>query len=129
MGVKFLTAEWADAATEALSAHGRFASAIEGVDLALQFEVVNCPGDAQTSYYAKVANGSAAIRMGTARKADISVSTDYPVAVAISKGELNVQTAFFAGKLRVSGNLAKLMLNQGALGPLAAAVSTLDVEY
>ena len=129
MGVKFLTAEWAEAATEALSDHGRFASAIEGVNLALQFEVAGCPANAETSYHVKVANGSAAIRMGRARKADISVSTDYPVAVAISKGELNVQTAFFAGKLRVNGNLAKLMLHQAALGPLAAAVSTLDVEY
>ena len=129
MGVKFLSAEWAQAATDALAAHGGLSSAIEGVDLVLQFEVVDSPHGPATSYYVKVTNGTAGIKLGAVRKADISVTTDYAVASAISKGELNVQTAFFAGKLKVSGNIAKLMLHQGALGPLAEAVGTLDIDY
>ena len=129
MSVKFLSTEWAQAATDALAAHAGLSSALEGVDLTLQFEVVDSPHGAETSYYVKVTNGTAAIRMGAVRKADISVTTDYAVASAISKGELHVQTAFFAGKLKVSGNIAKLMLHQGVLGPLAEAVGTLDIEY
>lgn len=129
MGVKFLSAEWAQSATDALVAHTGFSSAIEGVDLALQIEVVDPPDGPKTFYYVRVANGTAAIKMGTVRKADISVTTDYGVAVTISKGELSVQTAFFAGKLKVVGNFAKLMLHQGALGPLAEAAGTLDIDY
>ena len=129
MGVMFLSPEWAQAATDALSEHAGFASAIAGIDLALQFEVFDSPHGPGTSYYVEVADGSAAIKMGSARKADISVTTDYAVAEAISRGELNVQTAFFAGKLKVSGKLAKLMLHQEALGHLAEAVSTLEIEY
>ena len=129
MGVMFLSPEWAQAATDALTQHAGFASAIDGVDLALQFEVGDSPHSAQTSYYVKVADGSAAIKMGVLRKADVSVTTDYAVAAAISKGDLNVQTAFFAGKLKVAGKLAKLMLHQDALGHLAEAVSSLEIEY
>ena len=129
MGVKFLSPEWAQAATDALSAHAGFSSAIEGVDLALQFEVVDSPHGPETSYHVRVANGSAAIKMGLARRADISVTTDYGAAAAISRGELNAQTAFFAGKLKVAGKLAKLILHQEALGHMAEAVSTLDIEY
>jgi hypothetical protein len=33
------------------------------------------------------------------------------------------------GKLKVSGNLAKLMMHQGAIQQWGAAVSELDVEY
>ena len=129
MGVKFLSAAWAQAATDALSDHAGFSSAIEGVGLALQFEVLGLPDGADVSYYIKVANGVAAIKIGAVKKADISVTTDYTVATAISKGRLNVQTAFFSGKLKVSGNFAKLMLHQSALGHLADAVSTLDIDY
>ena len=129
MGAKFLSAEWAQAATDALSDHAGFSSAIQGIDLALQFQVVDSPHGPDTFYYVKVANGSAAIKMGSVKKADILVTTDYAVAAAISKGELNVQTAFFAGKLKVAGSLAKLMLHQGALGHMAEAVSTLEIDY
>ena len=56
-------------------------------------------------------------------------SSPYDTAVAISKGEMNVQSAFMTGKLKVSGNLAKLMMHQSAIQQWGAAVSALDVEY
>jgi putative sterol carrier protein len=37
--------------------------------------------------------------------------------------------AFMTGKIKVSGNLAKLMTQQSALGHWATAVAGLDVEY
>ena len=129
MGTKFLSTEWARAATDILSRHTPFSSAIEGVGVSLQFEVSATPDGANSSYYLKVADGSAAIEIGTIKKADVTVATDYNTAAAISKGDLNIQTAFFSGKLKVSGNLAKLMLHQSVLGHLAPAVSSLDVEY
>ena len=53
----------------------------------------------------------------------------YETAAAISKGELNTQTAFMTGKLKVSGNLAKLMMQQAAITQWAAAVKGMEVEY
>ena len=46
----------------------------------------------------------------------VDLSNDYETAVVISKGELNTQMAFMTGKLKVSGNMAKLMMNQAMLG-------------
>ena len=129
MGVKFLSPEWAQAASNALAHHAGFLSAIEGVGVSLQFEVGAGPEHSDTSYYVKVTNGSAVIKIGAIRKADVSVTTDYSTAVAISRGDLNIQTAFFSGQLKVTGNLAKLMLHQAALGHLAETVSSLDVDY
>ena len=129
MATKFLSTEWAQAATDILSRHAPFSSAMEGMGVSLQFEVGDAPPGANSTYYLSVADGAAAIEIGTLKKADVSVATDYNTAAAISKGDLNIQTAFFSGKLKVSGNLAKLMLHQSALGQLAAAVSSLDVEF
>lgn len=129
MATKFLSTEWAQAATDILSGHTAFSSAIEGMGVSLQFEIGDAPPGSNSTYYLKVADGNAAIEIGTFKKADVAVTTDYNTAAAISKGDLNIQTAFFSGKLKVSGNLAKLMLHQSALGHLAAAVSSLDVEF
>ena len=129
MGAKFLTSEWARAASSALAQHAGFSSAIEGVGVSLQFGVTDTPHGSDSSYYVKVTDGTAIIKIGTIRKADVTVSTDYATAAAISRSDLNIQTAFFSGKLKVAGNLAKLMLHQAALGHLADAVSTLDVDY
>lgn len=129
MGTKFLSTEWARSATGLLTGDNAFASTIRGMKVAMQFEVSDTPPDANSAYYLKVADGQAAIEIGTLDKPDVSVSTDYETAAAISKGDLNIQTAFFSGKLKVSGNLAKLMMHQTALAHLAAAVSNLDIEY
>ena len=129
MGAKFLSADWARAATNALAHHPGFASAIAGVGVSLQFSVTDTPDGSDASYYVKVDDGSAAVKMGAIKKPDVSVTTDYTTAAAISQGNLNIQTAFFSGKLKVSGNLAKLMLHQVALGHLSEAVSSLEVDY
>src|SRR6266511_774942 len=48
---------------------------------------------------------------------------------ALSKNELSGTAAYMSGKLRVSGDLMKLMQLQGALGQMPAALKDLDVEY
>jgi putative sterol carrier protein len=67
--------------------------------------------------------------VGSLDEADVTVKQTYDTASAVSKGELNTQTAFMTGKLKVSGNLAKLMMHQGAIQQWGAAVADLDVEY
>ena len=129
MGVRFLSAEWAQDATNALSYHPGFASAIEGASVSVQFRVKGAPDGGEAAYYVKVREGAAAVEIGALRKPDVSVAVDYRTAAALSKGELALQTAFFSGRLKVSGNLAKLISHQSALGHLAEAVSSLDIDY
>lgn len=129
MAINFLSAEWAQAATEALAEHTPLSSAMVGMGVSMQFEVSDTPPDANSTYYLRVADGQAAIKIGAIDNPDVSVATDYVTASSISRGDLNIQTAFFSGKLKVSGNLARLLLYQTALGHLATAVSSLEVDY
>ncbi len=125
---KFLTEEWASDVTAALNAHEGFRNAIGTADLAIQFNVSDSP-EGEVDYYLHAGGGSATMGLGTLEGADVTVKQTYDTATAVSKGELNTQTAFMTGKLKVSGNLAKLMMHQGAIQQWGAAVSGLDVEY
>ena len=127
MAVKFLTDEWAAAATEALNADEAFRSAIGSNTVTLQ-QVVSTP-DGEKTYFFRLADGQAALGMGEADSPDATVNQDYETAAGISKGELSPVAAYMSGKLRVSGDLMKLMTLQGALTQMPNAFKGLDVEY
>ena len=129
MAAKFLSAGWAEQVTAAVRDHPGFATAVEGVEFSVQFEIDQVPDGAAASYYLDVADDDAVLTIGTLPQADLVVRTDYATASAISQGTLKIQSAFFSGKLAISGNVAKLLLNQRALDHLADAVSDLEVEY
>jgi putative sterol carrier protein len=125
---KFLSQEWASDVTSALNAHDGFRNAIGTADLAIQFNVSDSP-DGEVDYFLQAGGGRAEMGVGALESPDVTVKQTYETAVAVSTGELNTQTAFMTGKLKVSGNLAKLMMHQGAIQQWGAAVAGLDVEY
>ncbi len=126
---QFLTKDWLSALTETLNAHDGFKDAIATVDLTLQFEVTDAPEGSESRYYIAVAEGAAQAAAGDTDEPDATITNNYETATAISKGELNTQMAFMTGKLKVSGNMAKLMMNQAMLTQFAEAAAGLDVEY
>ena len=125
---KFLSEEWASEVTTALNNHAGFKSAIGDAELGIQFSTTEAP-DGEVDYYLKAGGGNATMALGALEGADVTVKQSYDTATAISKGDLNTQTAFMTGKLKVSGNLAKLMMHQNAIQQWGSAVSELDVEY
>ena len=125
---EFLTEEWANDVTRALSQHEGFKSAMGAADLGIQFNTEDGP-DGEVDYYLKSSGGTSNVALGNLDDADVTVKQSYDTATAISKGELNTQTAFMTGKLKVSGNLAKLMMHQAAIQQWASAVADLEVEY
>ena len=125
---KFLSEEWAMAVTDALKQHEGFQNAIGTNDLAIQFQTEDGP-DGAVNYYLAAGGGTSAMALGELDSPDVTVKMSYDTAAAVSKGELNVQTAFMTGKLKVSGNLAKLMMHQGAIQQWSAAVGEIDVDY
>ncbi len=125
---KFLSAEWAEEVTSALNNHEGFKNAIGAADLGIQFTAEGGP-DGDVDYYLSTAGGEVSMALGELDGPDVTVKQSYETASAISKGELNTQTAFMTGKLKVSGNLAKLMMHQSAIQQWGAAVSTLDIDY
>jgi putative sterol carrier protein len=125
---KFLSDEWASDVTAALNSHEGFKNAIGDAELGIQFTTSDAP-EGEVAYYLQTGGGNATLALGTLEGADVTVSQGYDTATAISKGELNTQSAFMTGKLKVSGNLAKLMMHQGAIQQWGSAVSDLEVEY
>ncbi len=125
---KFLSEEWAQEASNALNSHEGFKNAIGAADLGIQFSTTDAP-DGEVDYYLSTSGGNATLALGTLEGADVTVKQNYDTAAAIAKGELNTQTAFMTGKLKVSGNLAKLMMHQNAVQQWSAAVSDMEVEF
>jgi len=124
----FLSEDHFNAAREALNNDPGFQNAIANVELGVQFDVSGAP-DGDLTYYLKVGDGSAQTDTGPLEGADVTVASDYETSKAISRGELNVQMAFMTGKIKVGGNMAKIMMHQGVINDYARVLSGLDVEY
>ena len=125
---QFLSEQHMEAATEALNSDTAFKEAMANVDLGLQFTVTDGPGG-DTEYFLKVGDDVATVELGELPDADASVSSDYESATAISQGDLNVQMAFMTGKIKVGGNMAKVMMYQGLINEFTRVSSGLDLEY
>ena len=124
----FLSSEHMSEATTALNADTGFSTAMANVDFGLQFNVAGTP-EGDVPYYLQTAAGAATMALGELDGADASVSSDYDTAVAISKGELNVQMAFMTGKIKVGGNMAKIMMNQSLISEFARVQSNLELDF
>ncbi len=129
MAVKFLTDEWMTALADHVNADGAFTSAIASVSLNLNFVVTNVPDSGEVKYSIGIDGGTTAIEPGEIDGGDATITNDFDTAAAISKGDLNTQMAFMTGKLKVAGDMAKLMMNQAALNAFSNAAKSLDVDY
>ena len=129
MAVKFLSEEWAQEMTKALSESDEFKSAAANQQAKLQQVVTDIPDGGEGKYYFVLENGNAEVSLGELSDAEATITQNYETAVAIAKQELNAQQAFMQGKLKISGNMMKLMQLQGVFNALPKAVSGVDVEY
>ena len=128
MGVKFLEEEWAKEVERALNASEGFKAAA-GSQAAKVQQVVSTP-EGEKKYWFKLEGGQASLGVGEIDEpADATISQDYDTAVALSKNELTGTAAYMSGKLRVSGDLMKLMQLQGVLGQMPAALKDVEVDY
>jgi len=128
VGVKFLSEEWTQAVQEALNASEAFRSAAGSQSAKVQ-QVVTTP-EGEKRYWFKLEGGKAELGAGDAPdQVDATITQDYDTAVALSKNELTGTAAYMSGKLRVAGDLMKLMQLQGALGQMPAALKDMDVDY
>jgi putative sterol carrier protein len=127
VAVKFLSEEWASEVKNALSSSDAVKSAAGSMNAHIQ-QVVNGP-DGETKYWFKLENGDVDLGLGDIDNPDATITQDYDTAAALSKNELTGTAAYMSGKLRVNGDLMKLMQLQGVLGQLPAALKDVDVEY
>ncbi len=127
--MKFLTKEWLDALTAALQAHEGFRSATATTELTLQFEIPDAPEGTEHTYLITLGGGTIQASAGAGASPDVTITNSYETAAAIAKNELNTQMAFMTGKIKVAGNLTKLITNQAMLTQFANATAGMAVEY
>lgn len=109
----FLSEGWIEAARELREAHRGEGSAAALVRMNLVVEEVPFSGGRVEAYLDTTA-GEVDIELGQLDDADVRVVLDYPTARAIlvdADGQAALQ-AFLAGKIRVEGDLAKLLQYQ-----------------
>jgi len=128
MAVKFLSEEWASEVTRRLQADEGVQKAAKGQNITIH-QVVTDASNGESSNYLRVTDGVPHVVIGSPDKAEITVTESYETAVALDKGELNPQAAFMQGKVKVQGNLLKLMQLQGLLSAVFKAVKDLEREY
>ncbi len=124
---KFLSEEWANEVKAALATNEAVKSAAGSMSARIE-QVVNGP-DGEVKYWFKLEGGDLDLGLGDIENPDATITQDYDTAAALSKNELTGTAAYMSGKLRVSGDLMKLMQLQGVLGQLPQALKDIDVEY
>lgn len=129
MAVKFLSEEWAQEVTNALNSSDEFQSAASGQQVKLQQVIQDTPDGGEQKYYFELDGGKVQVALGELADAEATLTQSYDVAVAIVKQELNAQNAFMQGKLKISGNMMKLMQLQGVFNAMPKAVEGIDIEY
>jgi putative sterol carrier protein len=113
---KYLSKEWHDAAKE-------FAQAFPekpGATAKMALKVTGGP-EGDIEYYQIIENGKVLEQsLGTLPDADFTMVSTWDDSVKIQKGELDANAAFMTGKMKVLGNVGKVM----SLMPL-----TMSPEY
>ena len=127
MSMKFLSEDWAQAVMQTVNSNDEFAKAAGTAAARLQ-QVITMP-DGEAHYWTVVEDGKLSLGLGDLEEIDATITQSYATAVALAKREINPVTSFMMGKIKIDGNMGMLMGLAGALGKLADAMSTLDVEY
>jgi putative sterol carrier protein len=75
----------------------------------MQYVVTGAP-DGDIEYFWILENGKLTeSQLGHLDDAEVTLTTGYDDAVKIQKGELDANAAFMQGKVKVTGNMAKVM--------------------
>lgn len=82
-------------------------------------QVVTGTPDGEVRYTVRVGAGGIEVDPAMASdEADVKFTSDWDTAVAVARGELAVQDAFMAGRLRLGGDVTVLLTNAPAIAAL-----------
>ena len=102
---KWLTQEWLDEERRLAESQPER----PGASTRMQYVVTGGP-DGDVKYYWILENGKLVESgLGELRDAEVTLTTDYHDAMKVQQGELDPNAAFMQGRVKVTGNMAKLM--------------------
>jgi putative sterol carrier protein len=117
--VKYLSQEWLDLQREL----GQAFPDRPGATARMQYLITGAP-EGDVSYYQVIDDGKIVeSSLGTDPAAEFTLAQSYDDAVKITKGELDANAAFMQGRIKVTGNMGKLM----SLMPLTQSPEYKDI--
>lgn len=129
MSVKFQSEDYFEAANAALKNDADVLKAAKGHNVEVQVVTTDFPAEGEKKTYLRIQGGVPDVGIGELEDPDAIITQDYETAVALDKGELNPQTAFMEGKMKIKGNLMKIMQLQKFMKTLEPATSEIEREY
>ena len=84
------------------------------VELTIQQHVTGGP-DGDVAFVLRVWDEAVSIEQGSAAHPDVTLTEDYETALAIHEGRLSAAAALAAGRVQVSGAVARLLEHSAAL--------------
>jgi len=117
---KWMTQEWMDEQTKLAQDQPER----PGATARMQYVITGAP-DGDIKYYWVLEDGHIREnRLGTLDDAELTLTQSYEDALKIQKGELDEQAAFMQGRVKVEGNMAKLM----SLLPITSSAEYRDLQ-
>ena len=117
---KWLTQEWMDAQTDLAKDQPER----PGASARMQYVLTGGP-DGDVKFYWVLEDGRILEnRLGTLDDAELTLTQSYEDAMKVQKGDLDAQAAFMQGRVKVEGNMAKLM----ALLPITSSPEYRDMQ-
>ena len=113
---EFLSDEWFISVTTLITEHGADAPAT--TSMVLNMVITDTPGGEREMHMGAI-DGEAKMGQGHLEAADVTMTTDYVTAkeVFISGNQQAGMQAFMSGKVKVQGDMTKLMMAQQGGGP------------
>ena len=123
MTYDFLSTEWMDAVRELRAEHPEAGSSIP-VSIKMNLVVTEVPFGDEVLAHVDTTDGPLVVEEGHLDECDLHVTVDFLTARAllVEGNPQAAMSAFMAGKIRVDGDLAKLLVIQGA-SPDAEAIA------
>jgi putative sterol carrier protein len=117
--VRYLSLDWIDALTGRVAASEALRTLAEVHSIAVTQVVTGTP-EGDVTYHFVVGSGSARFGAGPADDEDVRLVQDHETAVGVATGTLNAQEVFIGGRIRVSGDVQKLLANEPVFAALDA---------
>jgi putative sterol carrier protein len=103
---KYMTQEWLDEARKLAEGQPER----PGASAKMQYVLTGAPDGSDLKYYWVLENGKLLeAKLGELPDVDFTMTLSYDDSVKVQQGELDANAAFMQGRMKVTGNMGKLM--------------------
>ncbi len=128
--MRVLSDEWVKAAIESLKNDADYQKKAKGFDSTLQFVVTDVPGEASEKVFGAKAPQIDEVWIGQRREGcDYTINVTYPILKDLLAGNLSATMALMQKKIKIEGNMSKVMKYVGAVNRMIDLMKTVPSEW